>query len=196
MGSIFCCKFFKKENVTKDLEINDIKTKVEDPIKRKIEFNQISLTDSKKENNVEKIEEKEESTTNLNEKLEKINKDNENEEDDIITEDIKLKNIIENQPSLKEEKIENKFEEDKNKNPENIEKEKEEQNYEEDDSKNPLFQKEEKEIEKPKANTLFLSQGIENKINEILNQIDNNEKKTNEISNPIKIESQYKKVNT
>ncbi len=195
MGSIFCCKFFfKKDETSQDLEIQNVKTNVEDPIKRKIEFNNITLSNSKNENIEENIEKKDESTTNLNENIEKRNKDNENEEDDIITEDLKLKNLLVNQPTLKEEEIENKLKEDNKKKTENIKiEEKKEEQKDDDDSNNPIFQKEEDKIEKPKTNTLPLSQGIENKINNILNQIDSNEKKT---SGPIKIETQFKKVNT
>ena len=194
MGSLLCCKFFWKNETPPN---KDIKKEVDDPIKRKIEFNEISLTNSKKDNTNEIFDKKDELTTNINETIEKTNKDNENEEDDIIKEDLKLKNKIENQKSLKEEEIDNKLKGDNKKKSEKIEIKKNiEEQKENDDLNNPIFQKEDDKIEKPKANTLFLSQGIENKINDILNQIDENEKKTNENSGPIKIETQFKKVNT
>ena len=41
MGSLLCCKFFWKNETPPN---KDIKKEVDDPIKRKIEFNEISLT--------------------------------------------------------------------------------------------------------------------------------------------------------
>ena len=71
----------------------------------------------KKRHTNEIFDKKDELITKINEKIEKANKDNENEEDDVIKEDLKIKNnIIENHKSLKEKEIDNKLKGDNKKN--------------------------------------------------------------------------------
>ena len=101
MGSIFCCKFFKgKPNEeTIKTELPDIKKDINDEIKRKIEFNDLSSNISKEEEKTENIFLSKKNESSISQKI--------NEDDDVIQENLKL---TEDNFKKKKEKKENKEE--------------------------------------------------------------------------------------
>jgi hypothetical protein len=117
MGSIFCCKFFKGKpsEETIKTELPDIKKDINDEIKRKIEFNDLSSNKSKEEEKTENIFLSKKNESSISQKI--------NEDDDVIQENLKL---TEDNFQKKKEKKENLEEEEKKENKEkkNLEKKK------------------------------------------------------------------------
>ena len=113
MGSIFCCKFFKgKPNEeTIKTELPDIKKDINDEIKRKIEFNDLSSNISKEEEKTENIFLSKKNESSISQKI--------NEDDDVIQENLKL---TEDNFKKKKEKKEKLEVEEKKENKEELEK--------------------------------------------------------------------------
>ena len=206
MGSIFCCKFFKgKPNEeTIKTELPDIKKDINDEIKRKIEFNDLSSNKSKEEEKTENIFLSKKNESSISQKI--------NEDDDVIQENLKLTEDNFQKKKEKKEKKENLEVEEKKENKEemNLEKKenKEEMNLEKKENLEEmnLEKKENKEDynlenlnneneNKSKTVNTLMSMSIESKVKDILKKIDENDNKE-KISEPIKIETQFKKVNT
>ena len=173
MGSIFCCKFFKgKPNEeTIKTELPDIKKDINDEIKRKIEFNDLSSNISKEEEKTENIFLSKKNESSISQKI--------NEDDDVIQENLKL---TEDNFQKKKEKKEKK---------ENLEVEEKKENKEDYNLENLNNENE----NKSKTVNTLMSMSIESKVKDILKKIDENDNKE-KISEPIKIETQFKKVNT
>ena len=199
MGSIFCCKFFKgKPNEeTIKTELPDIKKDINDEIKRKIEFNDLSSNKSKEEEKTENIFLSKKNESSISQKI--------NEDDDVIQENLKLtednfKKKKEKKEKLEVEEKKEKLEvEEKKENKEELEKKEnlEEMNLEKKENKedyNLENLNNENENKSKTVNTL-MSMSIESKVKDILKKIDENDNKE-KISEPIKIETQFKKVNT
>ena len=214
MGSIFCCKFFKgKPNEeTIKTELPDIKKDINDEIKRKIEFNDLSSNISKEEEKTENIFLSKKNESSISQKI--------NEDEDVIQENLKLtednfKKKKEKKEKIEvEEKKENKeemnLEKKENKEEYNLEKKenKEEMNLEKKENLEEMNLEKKENLEemnlenlnnnnenKSKTVNTLMSMSIESKVKDILKKIDDNDNKE-KISEPIKIETQFKKVNT